>query len=993
MMNNSYYRLEIAPLANIGDPHGQSVKRQAVEFLQLPVEDVSTRSVYSLFLKCTEREAEAVRAAFVNPIIEQAFVGESEPNNSFDWFITVGYRPGVTDNVARSAESAIADILDRELAEDENVFTSTEYFIKGAELSEGMVHHLADDLLANQLIQRVTVLPVDEWRKQGAPLNHPIVESEEEPHVETIDMEVDDEELIRINKERVLALTLAELQAVRDYYRRVAPDRREQGLPVEPTDVELECLAQTWSEHCKHKIFNACILYRDEKGEEQKIDSCFKSFVMKSTRELEQELNWLVSVFHDNAGIIEFNDRFNLVYKAETHNSPTALDPYGGSITGIVGVNRDPLGTGMGAELKLNTWGYCFAAPFYPEEQVPEGLFHPRRLRDQVHKGVIDGGNQSGIPYAQGWEYFDERFLGKPLVYCGTVGTIPREILGQPSHEKSIVDGDYVIMVGGRIGKDGIHGATFSSEELHMESPTQAVQIGDPITQKKMTDFLIEARDRRLYRFITDNGAGGLSSSVGEMAEISNGCDIDLAKAPLKYPGLQPWEILLSEAQERMSLAVQPECLDEFLKLAEKRDVEATVLGNFSNDGKFKVRYNDRLVGCLDVDFMHSGLPQMHLQASWQPPVYEEPELKDSELDLSAELANLLATLNICSGEYKARQYDHEVKGLSVVKPYVGVDKNVQSDATVSMLESLSKEGVILSYGFAPAYSDIDTYHMMASVIDTAVRRVIAVGGDMNRIAGLDNFCWPDPVASDKNPDGEYKLAQLVRANMALYDYTKAFKVPCISGKDSMKNDSTMGGRKISIPPSVLFSAISPLYDIDKAVTLTARQPDDRVYVLGTTHAELGGSQFYAARGKTGNRVPAVEPDTAVHLYQQVAKATDRRLCCSLHTPVLGGLGIGFGKMVVAAELGLEIDLDNIPTEEQLQAHELLFSESNSRFIATVAPEDTAEFEQLMADMPCAQVGKVTEKAALTLRYNDEQVVDLPLTKLVNKYTETLDRI
>ena len=451
-------------------------------------------------------------------------------------------------------------------------------------------------------------------------------------------------------------------------------------------------------------------------------------------------------------------------------------------MTGIVGVNRDPMGTGLGANLLVNVWGYCLGSPFTDPKDVPEGLLHPRRLRDGVHKGVIDGGNQSGIPYGLGWECFDDRYIGKPLVYCGTLGTLPKKINGRNGWEKQIEPGDLIVMTGGRIGKDGIHGATFSSEELHKDSPVQAVQIGDPITQKRMGDFIYEARDKNLYRFVTDNGAGGLSSSVGEMASICGGCVMDLKKAPLKYAGMKPWEILISEAQERMSFAVPPEKIDEFMKLAADRDVEATILGKFTDDGKFRMMYGDKTVACLDIKFMHEGLPRLRLNAKWKAPKFAEPDLKGR--DVEKDLLGLLAKLNICSCEYKARQYDHEVKGLSVVKPFVGRERDVQGDASVFMVEPLGREGAVLSYGILPRYSDIDCYHMMASVIDLAIRRAVAVGARVDMISGLDNFCWPDPVQSEKTPDGEYKMAQLVRANKVLYDYTCAFNVPCISGKE-----------------------------------------------------------------------------------------------------------------------------------------------------------------------------------------------------------------
>jgi phosphoribosylformylglycinamidine synthase len=987
-----YHRIEVAYRLNFPDPKGCGITNQIRNFLELPVDSVRTREVYSLFLDCDAPQADQILQAFTNPVIQEGHLGQTTPNLAFDWVIIVGFRPGVTDNVSRSARSAVGDILGRALREDEKIYTSTECFLGAPNLNRDQAEHIACDLLANELIQTTTVLSRAEWDEKGAPVNQPEFDSIEAPGVKIIDLEVSDEELMRISREGILALTLEEMKVIQAYYRDQAASREAKGLSASPTDVELEMLAQTWSEHCKHKIFSAKIDYTDETGKNEQINSCFKTFIYNSTKAIEEKVDWLVSVFHDNAGVIKFNDKVNLVYKVETHNSPTALDPYGGAMTGIVGVNRDPMGTGMGADLLLNVWGYCFGSPFTPAEDVPKGLFHPRRLRDQVHKGVIDGGNQSGIPYAQGWEYFDPRYLGKPLVYCGTAGTIPVTVGGEPSEDKSIEPGDVVVMTGGRIGKDGIHGATFSSEELHKDSPTQAVQIGDPITQKIMNDFLREARDANLYRFVTDNGAGGLSSSLGEMAELCGGCEIDLAKAPLKYAGLQPWEILVSEAQERMSLAVPPERLERFLELARERNVEASVLGNFTNDGKFLMTYNEKTVACLDIDFLHNGLPQLSLKATWETRQHETPAVDDS-LDLGATITGLLGRLNVCSNEFKSRQYDHEVKGLSVIKPFVGVNNNISSDATVSMAEPLGTEGVILASGLTPRYSDIDTYHMMASAIDIAVRRTVAVGGCLGHIAGLDNFCWPDPVASPANPDGEYKCAQLVRANQALYDYTIAFGVPLISGKDSMKNDSTVGGRRISIPPTVLFSTIAKMDDISKAVTLDAKRYGDLVYVIGQTSRELGGSEFYASLDAVGNDVPKVDAEYAKQVYAKVSQATAAELCHSLHTPVYGGLGIGFAKVAMGGHLGLTIDLDRIPSEGDLSPAEVLFSESNTRFIATIAPQKRDEFEALMNGIPCACVGQVELDPTLVLRQGGNTVCQTRVDDLVNAYTTTLDNI
>jgi phosphoribosylformylglycinamidine synthase len=696
--------------------------------------------------------------------------------------------------------------------------------------------------------------------------------------------------------------------------------------------------------------------------------------------------------------VIDFNDRWNVVFKVETHNSPSALEPYGGAMTGIVGCNRDPLGTGMGAALISNVWGYCFASPFTPADRIPAGVMHPRRLRDGVHRGVIDGGNQSGIPYATGWEFYDERYLAKPMVYCGTLGLLPKTLPdGRKAHEKEARPGDRIVMTGGRIGKDGIHGATFSSEELHADSPVQAVQIGDPITQKKMTDFLLEARDLGLYRAITDNGAGGLSSSIGEMAGGPGGATLDLAKAPLKYAGLQPWEIWLSEAQERMTLAVPAENLDALRELAARREVELSDLGEFNDSGYLHLRYGDRTVAYMSMEFLHDGCPRLELEAEWRPPRFPEPDLPASGA-LTGTLTDLLGRLNIASKEARSRQYDHEVKGRDVLKPFVGKNRDIPADATIQLVDYDSPEGIVLSKGFNAHYSDIDCYAMIAAALDEAVRRIVAVGGRLDYIAALDNFCWPDPVQSDETPDGKLKLAQLVRANQAFYDVCTTWGIPLISGKDSMKNDSRRGGRKISIPPSVLVSAVGKIDDCARALTPEAKAVGDIVYVVGETRAELAGSELawmlHDARVDAGElavdlppaiggQAPTLNPHAALELYGRVEQAAREGLLRSLHAPTMGGLAVGFALVAMGGELGLGLELEAIPTSGGMRDAEVLFSESNGRFIATVPPGKAKAFEALMKGYPCQAVGQVTDQPRLTVRdRNGERPIDEDVMKL-----------
>ena len=956
-------RIEVGFKEGIRDALGEKTQKRIIDNLALAVAKVTTIEVYTIAGELSAAELqEAAVGPLSDPVIQEFSINRPLAKN-FDWLIEVGFRPGVTDNVGKTAREAIALLLGENIGKRKiAVYTSRQYLISG-KISQTDAGKIAAGLLANDLIERHQVIAAGDFDfNRGLPVFVPQVMGKDELQVDLINLAAfNPNELIKISQEKLLALNLKEMQAIQAYYQNpvVIKARKKVGLNETTTDVELECLAQTWSEHCKHKIFNSKIDYTDGRNK-LKIDSLFKKYIKGSTakiRKAKGKKDFCLSVFVDNAGIIKFNDDHNLVFKVETHNSPSALDPYGGALTGIVGVNRDPFGTGIGAKLIFNTDVFCFASPFH-KKKLPPRILHPRRIYEGVREGVEHGGNKSGIPTINGSLVFDERYLGKPLVYCGTAGIMPAKLRGKPTHTKEIKPGDVIIMTGGRIGKDGIHGATFSSEELHENSPVTAVQIGDPITQKKMTDFLLVARNRGFYRAITDNGAGGLSSSVGEMATYSGGCEIDLSLAPLKYAGLQPWEILVSEAQERMSLAVDPKKVNQFMELARKMGVEATAMGKFTKSGKFHARFGEKTVAYLDMDFLHDGVPQMKLAATWKAPKNVEPTFAEPA-NLNKAFIRMLSRLNICSKEAVVRQYDHEVQGGSVIKPMVGMQNDGPSDAGVvrPLLESM--EGVVVAHGICPRYSDIDAYHMTACAIDEAIRNAVAVGADLDHLAGLDNFCWCDPVKSHKTPDGEYKLAQLVRSNMAIYDYTTAFGVPCISGKDSMKNDYSIGKTKISVPPTLLYSVIGKIKDVRKAVTMDAKRPQDLVYIIGETQDELGGSEWFAEHKAIGNKVPQVDVKKAIKKYRALHKAIQSGLIASCHDCSDGGLGIALAETAFAGGLGMNIDLKDVPYRGKKRNDYILFSETASRFVVTIHPKDQGRFEKIMNGSVLNEIGFV----------------------------------
>jgi phosphoribosylformylglycinamidine synthase subunit PurSL len=585
---------------------------------------------------------------------------------------------------------------------------------------------------------------------------------------------------------------------------------------------------------------------------------------------------------------------------------------------------------------------------------------------------------------------FDESYRGKPLVFCGTGGILPREIAGEGSWIKHIDDGDITVMVGGRIGKDGIHGATFSSLALDEESPTSAVQIGDPITQKKMADFLLEARDKGLYKGITDNGAGGLSSSLGEMAEYSGGIRVDLNKCPLKYPGLAPWEIWVSESQERMSLAVDPATLDELLALARKRDVEATPIGEFTSTGTVSLYYEGQLAGEISLDFLHDGLPVMTIPAELnQLPAVEKTLTPPGEGETEGLLYALLAEPNIASKEPLVRQYDHEVQIQSVTKPFVGTRSDGPSDGAVLRPVARSYRGVTVTHGICPWYAPLNAYRMAQNAVDEAFRAHIALGGDPDQTSVLDNFCWPDPVESVSTPDGPHKMAQLVQTCRGLQDACLAYKAPLISGKDSMKNDAQLGGKKVSVKPTLLVSLMGITPDCRKTPSTDFKSPGDLIYLLGETRGELGGT-FYEKLGGKGplGSCPEVKPEEALPLYRSLHRAIHRGLTASCHDLSDGGLGVALAESALAGRLGAEIDLAMVPCGPRCgdEAERLLFCETPSRFLVSVAPENRGSFEETLTGRRFALIGSVTASPWITVTKDGAGIVSVPLDRVTNAW-------
>jgi phosphoribosylformylglycinamidine synthase II len=947
------FRVEVSVKASLPDPRGEALKADIRDLGIAAVSQARVSDIYMLEGELSGEEVDTICGELLaDPIVEDYSVGDASPAAKSDAHaVEVAYNPGVMDPVEESVKKGIRDLG---ITSVDSVKTARRYYLSG-KLSASDIELISSKLLVNSVVQHVVTagervsLPSAEYRFS----------------LQRVDLlAMDDAGLARLGGE--LWLTVDELKNIRGYFSK---------LGRSPTDVELETLAQTWSEHCKHKTFKAKIRFNG-----QVIDNLLKSTIMKVTEELNKP--WCLSTFRDNSGVIDFDGRRALCFKVETHNHPSAIEPYGGASTGLGGVIRDPLGTGLGAKPVANTDVFCFAPPDFPQDRLPAGVLHPRRILKGVRAGVADYGNRMGIPTLNGAILFDERYLGNPVVMCGTIGLMPKEA-AQMGRQKP---GDRIVLVGGKTGRDGIHGVTFASGQLTGESEAvsaSSVQIGNPITEKKMVDVLLRARDRGLYRRITDCGGGGLSSAVGEMG-ADTGAHVYLEKVPLKYAGLSYTEIWLSEAQERMVLAVPPESVEELISLFLSEDVEATVIGEFSDDKHLKLFYEGNLVCDLEMEFLHNGLPQLEREAIWKQAQYPEPDFAQPP-DLGDDLKKILSSWNVCSKEWVIRQYDHEVQGGSILKPLVGVDNDGPSDSAILRPVLGSERGVIIANGINPKYGDIDPYWMAASAVDEALRQVIAVGGNLKRVALLDNFSWGNPEKPDR-------LGGLVRAAQGCYDIALAYGTPFISGKDSLYNEYETEKESICIPPTLLISAMAVMEDVSQVVSMDAKQEGDLLYIVGATYDELGGSHYYAVGGFIGNRVPRVNPQKGKKLMDTLSAAMEKGLVKACHDLSEGGIGVAAAEMAFAGGRGISLELAKVPLGEPIARDDsILFSESNTRFLVEVAPDDKESFEKAMAGVEFAEIGRITADDKFEVYgTKGEKIVSLPLAELKEAWQKPL---
>lgn len=984
-------RFELYPVRADLDVHA---KRIASDFIrENPGLDprrfeISTAKAYEISTESDSSSLETfLGEILLNPVLETRVRPDAWKATAKQKILVRRFRPGMTDNAARTLEEAVsirspgttvvAHRLDlfRISTDDANLLARLESFLwnpmihalsaEGTGLSAG--GSPAKDSVGNgksaTSFRALSPAPLFAIRELGATA------------------------LSEASKKNLWALSQTEMLAIQAHFRELGRD---------PRIAEMEVLAQTWSEHCKHKIFRGTIHYREERTEtsgpmaDAKIPATTRS-LFRSTIKAATDASpkaWLLSVFSDNAGIVAFTPEDAVCIKVETHNSPSAIDPFAGAITGIGGVHRDIIGTGYGAKPIFNLDAFCVAPARFDADR-PDGIFPPSRVLEGVRAGVEAGGNPAGIPTIAGALVYDESYLGKPLVFCGSGGVLPRRLAApvfsgesRDCAAKEIVPGDAIVMVGGRIGRDGIHGATFSS--LAMDGADtglgSVVQLGDPFTQKRALDFLLVARDRGLYRTLTDNGAGGLSSSVGELATLSNGARLDLTNAPLKAVDLRPEEILVSESQERMSLAVPPSALSEFLALSREMGVESTALGEFTASGRFEVLYRGETVADLSLEFLHEGCPNLELEAVYSPgPV---PALAKAAFPTTREaLVELLGSDNIASKESLLRQYDHEVQGGSVVKPQtqIGEHRSPNQSAAV-LLRPDSEVAAVVGVGILPEYSRYDAYVMAEASLDEAVRNVLASGAEYGTedsvLALLDNFCWPDPVSNSRF------AADLVRAGYGLRDSAMSLRLPFVSGKDSMKNDfrGTKNGQpvRISVNPTVLVTALGRLPNLERARTSEFKSAGDSVFLLGPGRFSLLGSQFERIGLVHGEsrELPRSDWELAKKVYSWLGSEKSIRLrsCADVSE---GGIAVAIAEGLFAYQLGFEFAPD-WRNDAELSDY---FGEGFHSFVVSCRAHDSAGLtrEWFEQGIPFVRLGTTTDRGTLELPHGSIRTSELEL--------------
>ncbi|MEO0087854.1 MAG: phosphoribosylformylglycinamidine synthase subunit PurL [candidate division WOR-3 bacterium] len=937
------YRIEVKK--KILDKESEILKKELIENFNIKIDDLVIVKVFLFNTSLNRKEIEnIVKNLFLDPVVEEFKIGKF----NFKGYktIEIGYNLGVSDPEEEQIIKSLKELGYPSL----QLKILKKYLFKTKEKKERL-QEIAKEHFYNPLIQHII---------KGKPnylFLKPKIYKFKLKRIKILNKKRKD--LIKLSKK--FSLSLEELLAIQKYY---------QGLKREPTDIEIETFAQSWSEHCKHKTMKGDVYYQG-----RWIRNLLKETIFKVTEELNKP--YVLLAFKDNSGVIDFDENYGISFKVETHNHPSAIEPYGGAATGIGGVIRDCLGTGLGSKPILNTDVFCFGKLDTSKKDIPFGVLPPRRILKGVVSGVRDYGNRMGIPTACGAVYFHKNFLSNPLVFCGTLGIIPKDKI-----EKKVVPNDIIVLVGGDTGRDGIHGVTFASGELKRESRKvayAAVQIGNPIEEKKIVDAILQARDENLFNAITDCGGGGLSSAIGELSE-KIGAEVYLEKVPLKYAGLSYTEIWISESQERMVLFMPEENFKRFKEICDLHNVKATIIGRLRDDKKLILKYQDKIVGEIDLDFLHNGMPTVKRRA-----IFKRKEIIkeiDWEIkDYNELLINILKNENVASKEWIIRQYDLEVQGGTVLKPLL---EGSPSDGVV--LKPLKEKdiGIAVACGINPSYGEISPYWMAASVVDEALRNITCCGGDINKTGILDNFCFG-------NPEREEVMGDIVETCFGAYFAAKGYGVPFISGKDSLYNEFKSGKKIIAIPPTLLISAVSVVPNINKTPTSYFKKPKSKIVLIGETYNELGGSIYFSLFNKNFGKVPKVNPEKGKRIMEKIFQAINQGLIISIHDLSNGGLGTTLSEMTFTNNLGCKIDLEKVLLGEDIKRPDvILFSESNTRFLCEIEENRIEEFLNFMADIKLAIIGEVIEDERLIINYQNKNLIDLEIRILKESWEKGL---
>jgi phosphoribosylformylglycinamidine synthase II len=939
---------EIRVTPTDGDPQGHEVQLEAERTLGLTdVEAVQTARVYRL-QGVSEEEAHVLASQlFTDPVNEQYSLDQPAGFET-PHVVEVAYKPGVMNPEVASIMKAANDLGINPQAAD----SSREYAFFG-DLEPAQVEGVVGRLLMNKTVEKVVNEKPSSLTFEGrvGPVDVVPIRAASEP------------ELMELSKDK-LFLNTEEMAVIQKHFR---------SLERDPTDAELEIIAARWSEHCGHKTFNAKV----------NVDGVEKEPLFSRIKNAAKEHfgDFVVSAFGDNSGVIKFYDGQAICGKVETHNSPSAIEPYGGAMTGSGGVFRDIMGTGQGAKTIISTDMFCFAPPDIDESTLPSGTLHPDYLQRRVVQGVRDYGNRMGIPTANGSVHYHEDFRAKPTVIVGAYGIMPesRALQGEP------LVGDRVVIIGGRTGRDGIHGATFSSGEMTERTAnvnSSAVQIGNAIEEKRMFDALIEARDLGFVRALTDCGAAGFSSAIGEIGE-NVGVTVDISKAPLKYPGLAPWEIWLSESQERMVAAVAPENIEAFLGVCRKYNVESTVLGEFDGSHTLTVNYGDQNVAELDYEFLTCGLPQRSMNAHWEREDVPEiaPSLPETEQEWANRLKAVLSHGNVCSKEPIVRQYDHGVQGGNVVSPFGGVNQDGPNDALVIRPLLDRPYGVVQSHGMNPILNRLDPYEGTVWTIAEAAANYVAAGGNIDEAAAVGNYIWPFP--------DEEAMGSLDRSVDAAVEMMHRLKLPVISGKDSLS--STYRGKDglvIKIPPVYTMSIFGRIPDVEKTMTSDIKQAGSTLVLVGNISEGMAGSTYYDVTNGSSNNIPLVDKESLPEVLGSVHQAIISGKVLSCHDVSEGGVITAVAEMCFGGNAGVEL----MPTDVVAsQMDKFLFNETAGCFVIEVESDEVAL--ELFRGVPFRKLGQTTADKTIEVREQNRVVFNVPTDELKSAWQAPMKEI